>query len=446
MSSGHLMQEKTGQTACLITFGCQMNKADSERMAGVLSALGYQMTEECDSADLVLLNTCTIRDNAEQKVYSYLGTQARRKHKNPKITLVLAGCVAQQEGEKLLRRVPELDLVMGPQHVNRLGELLERVYEGEQVVATEPIEILEDITKPRRDSTVTAWVNVIYGCNEGCTYCIVPSVRGVEQSRSLEAIRKEVEDLGAQGFKEITLLGQNIDAYGRDIDTNLAILLRHIHDVDGIERIRFATSHPRYFTDELIQTCAELPKVCEHFHIPFQSGDNEVLRRMARGYTHEKYRDVIARVRNVMPDASVSADLIVAFPGETEEQFLNTMNLVEDLTFDMVNTAAYSPRPGTPAAKWPDQLSDDVKQDRLQRINRLVTDQALARSQRYLHQIVEVLVEDSNPKDPAQVFGRTRTNRLVFFAGDIQELQGQCVKVKVTAARSFSLSAERCQD
>jgi tRNA-2-methylthio-N6-dimethylallyladenosine synthase len=440
------MQEKTGQTACLVTFGCQMNKADSERMAGVLSALGYRITEDSDSADLVLFNTCTIRDNAEQKVYSYLGMQARRKHKNPNITLVLAGCVAQQEGEKLLRRVPELDLVMGPQHVNRLGELLERVYEGEQVVATEPIEILEDITKPRRDSVVTAWVNVIYGCNEGCTYCIVPSVRGIEQSRTLESIRKEVEDLGAQGFKEITLLGQNIDAYGRDIGTNLAILLRYIHDVDGIERIRFATSHPRYFTDELIQTCAELPKVCEHFHIPFQSGDNEVLRRMARGYTHEKYRDVISRVRNVMPDASVSADLIVAFPGETEEQFLNTMTLVEDLTFDMVNTAAYSPRPGTPAAKWPDQLSDEVKQDRLQRINRLVTDQALARSQRYLHQIVEVLVEESNPKDPAQVFGRTRTNRLVFFTGDIQELRGQCVKVKVTAARSFSLSAERWQE
>lgn len=444
MGFEQVMPENTERSACLVTFGCQMNKADSERMAGVLSALGYRMTEECDSADLVLFNTCSIRDNAEQKVYSYLGTQARRKHKNPNITLVLAGCVAQQEGEKLLRRVPELDLVMGPQHVNRLGELLERVYEGEQVVATEPIEILEDITKPRRDSTVTAWVNVIYGCNEGCTYCIVPSVRGVEQSRTLEAIRKEVEELGAQGFKEITLLGQNIDAYGRDIGTNLSTLLRHIHDVQGIERIRFATSHPRYFTDELIETCAELPKVCEHFHIPFQSGDNEVLRRMARGYTHEKYRDVIARVRNVMPDASVSADLIVAFPGETEEQFLNTMTLVEDLTFDMVNTAAYSPRPGTPAAKWPNQLSDEVKQDRLQRINRLVTDQALARSQRYLHQTVEVLVEDSNPKNPDQVVGRTRTNRLVFFTGDIQGLRGHCVKVKVTAARSFSLSAERC--
>lgn len=420
-----------------------MNKADSERMAGVLSALGYTITEDSADADLVLLNTCSIRDNAEHKVYSHLGVLAGRKRQNPRLTLVLAGCVAQQEGERLLRRVPELDMVMGPQHVNRLAELLERVREGEQVVATEPIEIIEDITKPRRDSTVSAWVNVIYGCNEGCTYCIVPSVRGREQSRTIEAIYQEIATLGGLGYREVTLLGQNIDAYGRDIGSNLASLLRAVHDIAGIERIRFATSHPRYFTDELIDTCAELPKLCEHFHIPFQSGDNEVLRRMARGYTHQKYRDVIARVRRAIPDAAISADLIVAFPGETEEQFLNTLQLVDELEFDAVNTAAYSPRPGTPAAHWPDQLSEEVKQDRLQRVNRLVSQKAAERSQRYLGRIEQVLVEDRNPRESGQVMGRTRTNRLVFFDGEIDSLRGKSVPVKITEARAFSLSGRR---
>ncbi|MBC8121784.1 MAG: MiaB/RimO family radical SAM methylthiotransferase, partial [Gemmatimonadaceae bacterium] len=333
--------------------------------------------------------------------------------------------------------------VMGPQHVNRLAELLERVREGEQVVATEPIEIIEDITKPRRDSTVSAWVNVIYGCNEGCTYCIVPSVRGREQSRTTEAIYREIATLGELGYREVTLLGQNIDAYGRDIGSNLASLLRAVHDVPGIERIRFATSHPRYFTDELIHTCAELSKVCEHFHIPFQSGDNEVLRRMARGYTHQKYRDVIARVRNAIPDAAISADLIVAFPGETEEQFLNTLRLVDELEFDAVNTAAYSPRPGTPAANWPDQLSEEVKQDRLQRVNRLVSQKAAERSQRYLGRVEQVLVEDRNPREPGQVMGRTRTNRLVFFGGEIDTLRGECVPVEITESRAFSLSGRQ---
>ncbi|MEN9266578.1 MAG: MiaB/RimO family radical SAM methylthiotransferase, partial [Thermostichales cyanobacterium BF4_bins_65] len=259
-----------------ITFGCQMNRADTERMAGILESLGYVPTEDPDRADLVLYNTCTIRDNAEQKVYSYLGRQAIRKRHNPAIKLVVAGCVAQQEGERLLRRVPELDLVMGPQYVNQLGDLLAQVEAGQQVVATEAREIPEDITKPRRDSTLTAWVNIIYGCNERCTYCIVPLVRGLEQSRTPAAIYREIQGLAEAGYKEVTLLGQNIDAYGRDLEpkVNLAYLLRYIHDIAGIERIRFATSHPRYFTEELIATCAELPKVCEHFHIPFQSGNN----------------------------------------------------------------------------------------------------------------------------------------------------------------------------
>ncbi|MBW4471196.1 MAG: tRNA (N6-isopentenyl adenosine(37)-C2)-methylthiotransferase MiaB [Stenomitos rutilans HA7619-LM2] len=433
----------------ITTFGCQMNKADSERMAGILETMGFEWAEQPDDADLILYNTCTIRDNAEQKVYSYLGRQAIRKQTQPDLTLIVAGCVAQQEGEQLLRRVPELDLVMGPQHANRLQDLLEDVFSGNQVVATEPLHIMEDITKPRRDSTVTAWVNVIYGCNERCTYCVVPNVRGVEQSRTPEAIRAEIEALAEQGFKEITLLGQNIDAYGRDLPGStpegrhqhtLTDLLYYIHDVPGIDRIRFATSHPRYFTDRLIRACAELPKVCEHFHIPFQSGDNDILKAMARGYTHEKYRRIIDTIRHTMPDAAISADAIVGFPGETEAQFERTLQLVDDIGFDLVNTAAYSPRPNTPAALWQNQLSDDVKRDRLQRLNHLVAIKAMERSERYRDRVEEILVEAQNTKDLTQVMGRTRSNRLTFFPGDIATMKGKLVPVKITAARAFSLT------
>ncbi|MBE9223896.1 tRNA (N6-isopentenyl adenosine(37)-C2)-methylthiotransferase MiaB [Phormidium sp. LEGE 05292] len=436
----------------ITTFGCQMNKADSERMAGILEDMGFEWSEDPNDASLILYNTCTIRDNAEQKVYSYLGRQAKRKLEQPDLTLIVAGCVAQQEGEALLRRVPELDLVMGPQHANRLEDLLEQVFNGNQVVATEAVHIMEDITKPRRDSAVTAWVNVIYGCNERCTYCVVPNVRGVEQSRTPEAIRREVEELASQGYTEITLLGQNIDAYGRDLPGvtpegrhkhTLTDLLYFIHDVPGIERIRFATSHPRYFTERLIKACAELPKVCEHFHIPFQSGDNEILKAMARGYTQEKYRRIINTIRSYMPDAAISADAIVGFPGETEAQFENTLKLVEEIGFDLLNTAAYSPRPGTPAAVWSNQLSEEVKADRLQRLNHLVSIKAFERSQRYQNRIEEVLVEDQNPKDLTQVMGRTRGNRLTFFPGNISELKGQIVKVKITEVRAFSLTGER---
>lgn len=442
---------KTPRNYHITTFGCQMNKADSERMAGILDDMGFTFVEDPNDADIIVYNTCTIRDNAEQKVYSYLGKQAKRKHQSPELTLVVAGCVAQQEGEALMRRVPELDLVLGPQHANRLQDLLEQVFDGNQVVATEPIHIMEDITKPRRDSEISAWVNVIYGCNERCTYCVVPNVRGTEQSRMPEAIRAEMEELGRTGYKEVTLLGQNIDAYGRDLPGvtpegrnkyNFTDLLYYVHDVPGIERIRFATSHPRYFTERLIAACAELPKVCEHFHIPFQSGDNEILKAMARGYTQEKYRRIVDKIRRYIPDAAISADAIVGFPGETEEQFENTMKLVADVGFDQLNTAAYSPRPGTPAAQMENELSEEVKKDRLQRLNRLVATKASERSQRYDNRIEEVLVEDVNPKDSSQVMGRTRGNRLTFFQGDLETLKGQIVPVKITEVRAFSLTGE----
>ena len=439
----------------ITTFGCQMNKADSERMAGILEAMGYRAGDDEHSADLVLYNTCTIRDNAEQKVYSYLGRQAQRKRVNPNLTLVVAGCVAQQEGESLLRRVPELDLVMGPQHANRLDVLLAQVEQGQQVVATGEHHILEDITTARRDSSVCGWVNVIYGCNERCTYCVVPSVRGQEQSRLPGAIKLEMEGLAARGFKEITLLGQNIDAYGRDLpgitpegrrSHTLTDLLHHVHDVAGIGRIRFATSHPRYFTERLIDACAELPKLCEHFHIPFQSGDDEVLKAMARGYTVDRYRRIVERIRERMSDASITADVIVAFPGETDAQFRRTLALVEEIGFDLVNTAAYSPRPHTPAADWPNQLSEAVKVERLQELNALVELTARRRSERYLGRLEEVLVEGSNPKKPEQLVGRTRTNRPTFFPGQRPDGSaippGELVTVQIEAVRPFSLSGK----
>jgi len=437
----------------ITTFGCQMNKADSERMAGILESMGYREAQAELEADLVLYNTCTIRDNAEQKVYSYLGRQAQRKRTNPNLTLVVAGCVAQQEGESLLRRVPELDLVMGPQHANRLDVLLAQVEQGQQVVATEEHHILEDITTARRDSSICGWVNVIYGCNERCTYCVVPSVRGKEQSRLPEAIKLEMEGLAGQGFKEITLLGQNIDAYGRDLpgitpegrrQHTLTDLLQFVHNVEGIERIRFATSHPRYFTERLIDACADLAKVCEHFHIPFQSGDDDVLKAMARGYTVDRYRRIIERIRERMPDASISADVIVAFPGETDAQYRRTLDLIEEIGFDQVNTAAYSPRPNTPAATWPNQLSEEVKVERLREINALVERVARERSARYAGRTEQVLVEGINPKNPEQVMGRTRTNRLTFFpaarADGTRWQSGDLVNVHIDEVRAFSLS------
>lgn len=289
----------TPKTYYVETLGCQMNKADSERMEGELKSLG--LYPDPVNADVYLINTCSIREHAEQKLYSHLGSVIKRKRSNPRMTIVVAGCVAQQEGEKLIRRLPEVDLVLGPQYANRLGDLLTSVWNGYQLVATEPSHIMEDMFQPNRESSVTAWVNIIYGCNENCTYCVVPFVRGREQSRSKEAIKEEIRHLASLGYKEVVLLGQNIDAYGRDWRPreNFTNLLYYIHDVEGIERIRFTTSHPRYFTERLIKACGELEKVCESFHIPFQSGNNQVLKNMARGYTVERYMQIVEKIRKV---------------------------------------------------------------------------------------------------------------------------------------------------
>jgi len=438
-----------------------MNLADSERMAGALEAAGYAWEADALKAGVVIYNTCSIRDKAEQKVYSALGRQAKRKRASAgDVTLVLAGCVGSQEGAALLRRVPELDLVMGPHHVARVAALLDRVAEGAQVVAVDPVPIEEDVATPRRESAVTAWVNASFGCNEACTYCVVPRTRGAEQSRTADAICREVAAVGEAGYREVTLLGQNIDAYGRDLPgaapdgsgrrawtfTDLVTAVHGAHP--GIARIRFATSHPRYFTDRLIKRVASLPKLCEFFHIPFQAGNDEVLRRMRRGYTAARYKRVVDAIRRAMPDASVSGDAIVGFPGESEAAFEETCALVRACGFDRVNTAAYSPRPGTPAADWPDQVADLVKSDRLARLNAVCAEVAAERAARFAGRTLEVLMEGPNPKpdpgtildvDKPQAYGRSRHNKVVFFEGDGEALKGQLVHVKVEAVNTYTL-------
>jgi len=436
----------TAKSYHIATSGCQMNAADSERLAGVLeNNLKLRAAENSSNADVVILNTCSIRDHAEQKVYDSLGPYAVRKRRGEPIALVVAGCVAQQEGEALLKRVPEVDLVLGPQYVNRLGDLLEDVSRGHQVVATDPTLLSEDLSRPIRTHTTRAWVNVLYGCNEHCTYCVVPGVRGVEQSRSMEDILKEILELANNGYKEITLLGQNIDAYGRDMvpKRDFASLLHFLNKniPDGtVERIRYVTSHPRYFSDKVINAVATLDKVCECFHMPFQSGDDGILKKMRRGYTFNSYMKIINKIRQKAPDASICGDVIVGFPGESDEAFQRTLDLMEAVKFDNLNSFAYSPRPNTEAALWPDQVPEKVKTERLQMLQRLAAQHGMERSQRYVGRTIDVLVEDRNPRNYlSQVMGRTRQNRQVFFDGNFEELEGKIVRVKIIEARPWSL-------
>lgn len=465
------------KTYMIQTAGCQMNVADSERLAGVLeheldltqvassSSSSSSSSQQQPSPDVVIFNTCTIRDHAEQKVYDALGPYVKQKRQGKPLTLIVTGCVAQQEGEALMRRIPEVDVVMGSQYIPHMARVLEQVEWGHRVVATAP-SLLSDYSsssssstttnaspdtglssKPLRGHSVRAWVNVIAGCNEHCTYCVVPAVRGMEQSRSMQDIFQECYDLAQQGYKEVTLLGQNIDAYGRDQvpKRTFAELLHYLntHLPKGtIERIRYVTSHPRYFSDRVIDAVAHLDKVCECFHMPFQAGDNDVLKNMRRGYTYESYLRIIDRIRSQAPDAAICADVIVGFPGETDAAFERTLDLMKEVKFDNLNSFSYSPRPHTEAALWENQIPEHVKAERLQRVQKLAAEHALERSQRYVGRVEEVLVEDTNPRNPNQVVGRTRQGRQVYFDGIIDELRGQLVNVHISAARTWSLEGE----
>ena len=426
----------------IITQGCQMNVRDSEAMAGLLAGMGYRPTENPDEADIILLNTCTIREGADDKAYGRLGELRALKRKRPGLILGIAGCLVQKERERVRERAPYVDLVFGVHNIHRLPELVRQVRDGcapvfevwERSERDRPLPVVPAL----RGSAVRGFVNIIHGCNKFCTFCIVPYVRGRERSIPPEAIIAEVRGLAAQGYREVTLLGQNVDSYGHDLTPrrDLADLLRLVHEVEGVERIRFTTSHPRDMTLKLIRAVAELPKVCEHVHLPVQAGDDRLLRRMHRAYTTAQYRGTIDAIRAAMPQASVTTDLIVGFPGETDEEFEGTVGLVTAIRFDAANTAIYSPREGTPAAGYPDQVPGEVKRRRLQELNALVERIASEVNQPLVGTCREVLVE--RPGTRGGVVGRTRTNKVVTFEGQ-PDLVGRTVPVEITSAGSWVL-------
>jgi tRNA-2-methylthio-N6-dimethylallyladenosine synthase len=427
------------------TFGCQMNKSDSEHMLGLLDEIGYAQTAELKAADLMILNTCAIREGAEDKVYSYLGAWRKIKDKRPGTKIAVGGCVAQDAGANLIKRAPYVDIVFGTHNLHRLPDLvLQAIKSGESVVEVFQ-ELPEDLPELPviRQSEISAWVSIIYGCDYNCTYCIVPYVRGREKSRIPAVIVDEIRELAGVGYKEVTLLGQNVTAYGHDLEPkcHLGNLLEQVGEIDGIKRVRFITGHPRDLSPEIIEAVATVPNACEYFHVPVQAGDNRTLRRMARGYNVDFYRRLVDQIRQQIPDASISTDLIVGFPGETQEEFMNTISLVEELCFDACNTAAYSPRPHTPAANWEEQVPEEEKYERLRFLNSVVSEVSHRRNKRYLDRTEEVLVEGRSEKSDGRMMGRTRTNKIVNFAGD-EKLIGELVDVRIVAANPWALRGE----
>jgi tRNA-2-methylthio-N6-dimethylallyladenosine synthase len=427
----------------IITQGCQMNVRDSEAMAGLLAQMGYAAADDPGDADIIILNTCTVREGAEDRAYGRLGELRSLKQRRPGLLLGVAGCLVQQERERVLARAPWLDLVFGVHNIHRLPDLVREARDG----CLRPVyEVWDRSERDRplpmlpayRTGGVRGFVNIIHGCNKFCTFCIVPHVRGRERSVPPEHVVAEVRSLAAQGVREVTLLGQNVDSYGHDLTPrhDLAGLLEAVHDVDGIDRIRFTTSHPRDMTPRLIDMVARLPKACEHIHLPVQAGDDEILRRMHRAYTTAQYRATADRIRAAMPQASLTTDVIVGFPGETEAAFERTLRLVEDLRFDAVNTAMYSPRQGTPAAEYPDQVPEDAKRRRLQALNRLQERLAAHVNESLLGTVQDVLVEERGRK--GGVVGRTRTNKIVTWDGG-PELIGRTVRVEIVATGSWVL-------
>jgi tRNA-2-methylthio-N6-dimethylallyladenosine synthase len=435
--------------AAVITYGCQMNKYESERMAGILSGLGYEMTDEVQSADLILLNTCSIREKAEQKVYSQLGQLRWLKRLNPELVIGVCGCVAQQEGEHILQRVPHVDLVFGPQNIPKLPNLLEKIQSHRQQISDLVDNPLwdEQLFPIRRESSIQAWVTVMQGCDKFCTFCVVPYTRGREQSRPSAAIVQEVQTLAAQGYKEVTLLGQNIDSYGKRSpeSKDLADLLEILHPIEGIHRIRFITSHPRDFTAKLMSTVGILEKACEYIHLPVQSGSNSVLKRMHRGYTAEDYLAKVERLRTLVADVAISTDMIVGFPGETDGDFDSTRRLVEAVEFDSMYLFKYSPRPGTRAATFGDQVPEEVKTERFNALLEVQEAIQLRRNRARIGRCEEVLVEGPSKKGSVQLTGRTRQNRPVNFVGH-PSLTGSLVTVHIEKGSLHSLEGKVCTD
>jgi tRNA-2-methylthio-N6-dimethylallyladenosine synthase len=431
------------------TYGCQMNEYDSEKMADVLrESHGYELTPTAEEADLLLVNTCSIREKAQEKVFSELGRWRALKEQRPEMLIGVAGCVASQEGEGITRRAPFVDMVFGPQTLHRLPQMVDDVRaHGRPVVDVSfpEIEKFDRLPEPRAEGP-TAFVSVMEGCSKYCTFCVVPYTRGEEISRPLEDVIVEIVSLAGQGVREINLLGQNVNAYQGPMHdgqiADLATLIYYVAAVDGIDRIRFTTSHPVEFTDSLIQAYAEVPKLANYLHLPIQSGADRVLMRMKRGHTALEYKQKIRKLREARPDISLSTDIIVGFPGETDADFEQTLKLVSDVGFDQSFSFIYSARPGTPAGTFADDTPMAVKKERLQRLQAQINKQAFAISEAMVGTTQRVLVEKPSRKDPRQMSGRTENMRWVNFDAPASVI-GQFVDVVITEALPNSLRGRR---
>lgn len=426
-----------------------MNKSDTEKMLGMLDYLGYEGVNEvknANDADLLIINTCSIRQLSEDKAYSRIGLWGKWKKSRPELKIVFCGCVAQQTGEAVFKRMPFVDLVMGTHNINEFPDLIKRIEDGEKVCATGEVPLEEKDFDLKRVKGTNAWITITEGCDNFCTYCVVPYTRGRERSRDPQIIIQEAKDALANGFKEITLLGQNVDSYGKKgnyTDWNLARLLRELNSIEGKFRIRFTTSYPTDITDELIETVVQCDKICEYFHIPMQSGSSEVLKKMNRRYDRQTYSKIVRNIREKVADVAITSDFIAGFPGESEKQFEETLDVMRELELDYCNTAAYSPREQTVAAKWEELfLSEEVKEDRLKRLNDQNKENCLKSNQKYIGRELEVLIDSFETHKGKNVLtGRTRNNKIVHIPHD-ENLVGEFLNVKIVGAKTWYLKGE----
>ncbi len=432
------------------TFGCQMNEYDSNKMSDVLKhSHGLALTDDALEADVLLLNTCSIREKAQEKLFHQLGRWRKLKEKNPNLVIGVGGCVASQEGELILKRAPYVDIIFGPQTLHRLPNMLNDALSDKKVsidISFPEIEKFDHLPEPKTDG-VSAFVSIMEGCSKYCTFCVVPYTRGEEVSRPFNDVIKEVQILANQGVREVNLLGQNVNAYQGKMDdgetSDLALLINIVAQIDGIDRIRYTTSHPVEFSDSLIQAYAEVPELVSHLHLPIQSGSDKILTLMKRGHTALEYKSKIRRLREIRPDISISSDFIIGFPGETDQDFNNTMKLINDIGFDKSFSFIYSQRPGTPAASYPDDVDMQVKKDRLALVQKTIDESTEIISKSMIGSVQKVLVENKARKDD-NMFGKTENMRNTHFKGD-DALIGKIVDVKITGARGNSLMGELVQ-
>lgn len=439
-----IQKAKKPKKVKILTWGCQMNVADSGHMAGVLKQEGYELTPHEEGADVILLNTCSVRELAEQKVFSKLGELRERKLQEPGLVIGVCGCMATNHKKGIFKRAPHVDILCGPRSVTHLPRMIQEVVQsGKSQMAINENEAIEELIPSQRDSTFKAWVNITQGCDERCTFCVVPNTRGSQASRRPESILKEVQELAKLGYKEITLLGQTVNAYGLDLPkpVSFAELVRQVHEIDGIEWIRFVTSHPKYVTPEFNEMFAKLPKVCSSLHLPFQAGSNRVLRRMARRYTIEEYLEKIEALRQVRPDLVLSTDIIVGFPGETDDDFEETLQVYREAKIDSAFCFKYSERPNTPALNLKEGVPLQIQKDRLARLLQLQKEISYSKNLKKCGEIHRVLVDGVSERAQNRLMGHNTHNQIVITAGS-QELVGQFVDVVVTEVSPTTLYGE----